>query len=459
MPTLIDKIYLEVILMNIPLEVKDILNTFHNNGYEAFIVGGCVRDHMLGIVPKDYDITTNALPEEIITLFPKTIPTGIKHGTITVMVNNNAYEVTTYRIDGDYKDNRHPEEVKFVTNIKEDLSRRDFTINALAYNEQHGLKDFFNGQQDLKNKIIRSVGISDKRFNEDALRMLRAIRFSCQLDFQIHVDTLDSIKNNFSLIKNISIERIRDEFSKILLSSSPSKGLLLLETTGILKLILPELQSCVGFDQKTPYHDKDVFMHALSVVDKTPSILHLRLAALFHDISKPQCFFLDEKGISHFYGHPKKGEDVTRTILKRLKYDNETINKVCILVREHMNVLDNPKDSALKRLLNRVGKDIIFDLFKLQRADILSSAPPFLFIKNVDYMDNKISEIIKSDVPLNSKQLAVDGNDLIKELSIKPGKIIGNILNYLLDRVLDEPTLNTRENLLSLAKEFHGSET
>lgn len=443
--------------MNIPLEVKSILNTFHKNGYEAFMVGGCVRDHMLGILPKDYDITTNALPEQIIALFPKTIPTGIKHGTITVIVNNNAYEVTTYRIDGDYKDNRRPEEVKFVTNIKEDLSRRDFTINALAYNEQKGLKDFFNGQQDLKNKIIRSVGVPDKRFNEDALRMLRAIRFSCQLDFEIHIDTLNSIKNNFTLIKNISVERIRDEFSKILLSSVPSKGLLLLETTGILELILPELQKCVGFDQKTPYHDKDIFMHTLSVVDKTPSILYLRLAALFHDISKPQCFFLDEKGIGHFYGHPKTGENITRDILKRLKYDNDTINKVCILVKEHMNILDNPKDSALKRLLNRVGKDIIFDLFKLQRADILSSAPPFLFMEKVNYMDSKITEIINSDVPLNSNELAINGNDLIKELSIKPSQIIGKILNYLLDRVLDDPTLNTRETLLELAKDFQSS--
>lgn len=444
--------------MNIPLEVKDILNTFYKNGYEAFMVGGCVRDHMLGNIPKDYDITTNALPENIIALFSKTIPTGIKHGTVTVMINNNAYEVTTYRIDGNYKDNRHPEEVRFVANIKEDLSRRDFTINALAYNEQDGLKDFFNGQEDLKNRIIRSVGIPDKRFNEDALRMLRSIRFSCQLDFIIHRDTLNSIKNNFSLIKNISIERIRDEFSKILLSSSPSKGLLLLEDTDILELILPELQKCVGFNQKTPYHDKDIFMHTLSVVDKTPAILHLRLAALFHDISKPQCFFLDEKGIGHFYGHPNKGEEVTRNILKRLRYDNDTINKVCILVREHMNVLDNPKDSALKRLLNRVGKDIIFDLFRLQRADILSSAPPFLFTEKVNYMDTRITEILNSDIPLNSSQLAINGNDLIKELSIKPGKKLGNILNYLLDKVLDDPTLNTRETLINLAKKFEISE-
>lgn len=440
--------------MNIPSNANYIINTLYNNGFEAFLVGGCVRDELLKKLPKDYDITTNALPEDICNIFDKTIPTGIKHGTITVMLENTPYEVTTYRIDGEYVNNRSPEEVIFVNNIKDDLSRRDFTINALAYNDKNGLLDFFNGIEDLNGKTIRCVGDANERFREDALRMLRAIRFSAQLGFSIEQNTLKAISDNSYLIKNISVERVAEDLNKCLLSSCPSKAFILLQETGLLKYILPELQVCVGFDQHTIYHNKDVFMHTLSVVDKVSPKLHLRLASLFHDIAKPPCFFLDENSNGHFYGHDKAGEVLCKEILKRLHYDNDTINKVSILIREHMNVLFNPTDAALKRLIGRVSKELIFDLLELQRSDILSCAPPFLALDNVSIMYARIEEILNSSVPLHSRDLKINGNDIIKALNIKPGKEIGEILEYLLNLTFDNPELNTKENLLDLLKTF-----
>lgn len=440
--------------MQISNNVKYIISELYKNNFEAFIVGGSVRDFLLNKKPKDFDIATNALPQDIINIFEKTIPTGIKHGTITVLINNESFEITTYRIDGEYKDNRHPKEVIFVSNIEKDLSRRDFTINAMAYNEKEGLIDFFNGKEDLKNKIIKTVGESNKRFKEDALRILRAIRFSCQLDFSIEENTLKAIKENRHLISNISIERIRDEFIKILLSQTPSKGLILLKNCNLLNLIIPELEVTIGFDQRTPYHNKDVFNHTLQVLDNVPSNLILRLAALFHDIGKPHCFFLDENNIGHFYGHNKKSEEITKFILKRLKFDNETINKVCILIKEHMNVLVNPKDSTLKKMINRVGENLIFDLFTLQKEDIKATAPPFLYLEKVDYMEAKCIEILNSKAPISTKHLNLNGNDLINYLNIKPGKIIGEILDILLDKVLDNPQLNNKEILLNLSKKI-----
>jgi len=291
------------------------INKLDENGFEAFAVGGCVRDSILNKVPGDWDMTTSALPENIISIFDKTIPTGMKHGTITIIIDKESFEVTTYRIDGDYKDNRRPDQVEFVTSIKEDLSRRDFTINAMAYNHKEGLIDFFNGKEDLQSRIIRCVGDANTRFKEDALRMLRAIRFSAQLEFSIEEETFKAIANNSHLIKAISQERIREELTKILLSEKPSYAFINLEKSGILKHILPEIQKMAGFDQRNPHHDKDIFMHTLSVVDNTPKDKNLRLAALFHDIAKPVTFSVDNKGIGHFYGHGKIGTEITEKVL------------------------------------------------------------------------------------------------------------------------------------------------
>lgn len=442
-----------------PKDVQYVIDTLTKNNYEAFLVGGCVRDILLDTKPKDYDITTNALPDQVISLFSKTIPTGLKHGTVTVLINDTPYEVTTYRIDGDYKDNRRPEDVQFVSSLKDDLSRRDFTINALAYNNKDGLQDFFNGTEDLSSRLIKAVGDADKRFNEDALRMLRAIRFSCQLNFNIELKTLKAIEKNSSLILNISSERIRDELCKILTSSNPAKGFRLLNSTGILKYILPELQKSVGFDQKTPYHDKDIFEHTLSVVEKVPNNLTLRLAALFHDIAKPQCFFIGEDGIGHFYEHQKVGKDLTKNILKDLSFDNDTIDKVSSLVREHMSILFKPKSAAIKRLINRVGKDLIFDLYELQKADILSSAPPFIALEALESTKEKTKEILEADEPLDKSSLNINGNILMKSLDINPGKIVGEIIDYLMNKVLDEPNLNNEADLLVLARDYINDKT
>ena len=440
--------------INIPVPVKFIIETFYNNGYEAYMVGGCIRDSLLSKKPKDYDIATSAPPSITESLFEKTIPTGIKHGTITVLINNEPFEVTTYRTEGTYKDNRHPEEVSFVKDIKDDLSRRDFTINAFAYNDKKGLKDYFNGIEDLKNKIIRTVGDSNTRFNEDALRMLRAIRFSSQLGFSIEEKTLNAIIRNKSLIKNISLERIRDELSKILLSDNPKKGFLLLKECGILDIIIPELTPSIDFNQRNKYHHEDVFNHSLSVLENTPKDLTLRLAALFHDIGKPECFFLDEKGNGRFFGHNNVSSDITKKILKRLRFDNKTIKNVSLLIKEHMNVLDNPSDAAIKRLINRVSLENINLLLSLQEADIKSLKDSIDPLNKLNIMKDKANKIINSKEPLSVKDLSIDGSDLINNLSIKPGKIIGDTLNHLFKLVLENPKLNNKEYLLIEAKEY-----
>lgn len=440
--------------ITIPSNVKYIIDEFYKNNYEAFMVGGCIRDALLCKVPKDYDIATSAKPEITEKLFEKTIPTGIKHGTVTVLIDNEPYEVTTYRTEGEYKDNRRPDEVYFVSDIKEDLSRRDFTINAFAYNSREGLKDFFGGLNDLNNSLIRSVGDANKRFNEDSLRMLRAIRFSTQLNFDIEENTLNAIKDNKDLIKNISAERIRDELCKILVSNNVRKGLKLLEKCGLLQIIIPEIIPSIGFNQKNIYHFEDVFNHTLSVIEKCPEDLTIRLAALLHDIGKPDVFFIDDNGNGRFFAHNTRSEKIARDILNRLRFDNKTIKSVCILVREHMNVLDNASNLAIKRLINRVSKENIYSLLALQKADILSLKDPNVALYKVSDMKNKIDNIINSNTPLTVKDLAINGGILVKELDLKPGKIIGETLDYLLQLVLKDSSLNTKAILLKKSKTF-----
>lgn len=442
------------IKISISEDVNSIIHILKNEGYESYIVGGCVRDSLLKKQPKDWDITTNSLPEQTMKIFKdkgfRVIETGLKHGTVTILINSTGYEVTTFRIEGKYSDNRHPDYVSFITSLKEDLSRRDFTINALAYNEEDGLVDYFGGIEDLQNKIIRAVGEPNKRFQEDALRMLRAIRFSARLDFHIEEKTLEAIKANCDLILNVSNERVRDELCKMLVSNNLGKALRLLEETKLLKLILPELQAEVGFNQRNPHHDKDIFQHTLAVVEKCPSELNLRLAALLHDIGKPQCFTIDKKGIGHFYGHDKKGAILSEQILRRLKFDNQSISEISILVKEHMNVLEKPTDASVKRLINRVGKNLLNNLFVLQRADVLGSVSSEIRLKEIDIVEEKANAIIESKVPLSTKELAINGRDLMEEFSLKPGEEIGDMLKFLLDKVLDNPQLNSKEELLAI---------
>lgn len=443
--------------INIPSNVQFIIDTFYKNNYEAFMVGGCVRDSLLGLMPKDYDITTSALPSITQSLFEKTIPTGIQHGTVTVVLNNENLEVTTYRTEGKYIDNRRPESVEFVFNIKEDLSRRDFTVNALAYNKKAGLIDYFNGIEDIRNKVIRAVGDPNKRFQEDALRMLRAIRFSCQLGFQIEEDTYLAIKANYELIKNISVERIRDELCKILITNNPCEGLSLLRGTGILEIILPEINSLVGYTPLCNNHNRDVFNHTLNVIKNTSSNdLILRLSALFHDVGKLNTLKQLPNGHCYFPGHAKEGAIICKPILSRLKFDNDTIDRVSKIIYDHL-VLDvnyMPTDGEIKRLLRRVEPKNIFILFELQRADINALWDPVPFLKKVDYISNRVKLILENNEPLYIKDLAVTGSDLMTHLNIKPGKIIGEILIFLLEKVLDDKNLNTKKNLLSIAENF-----
>ena len=442
--------------INIPKDVNYIINNFYKNSYEAYMVGGCVRDSILGVEPKDYDITTSAKPEETISLFEKTIPTGLKHGTITVIINSTPYEVTTFRTEGIYLDNRRPSSVDFVTDIKEDLSRRDFTINALAYNENTGLIDYFNGVNDIKNKIIRCVGDADKRFKEDALRMLRAIRFSCQLTFDIEENTLKAIKDNYKLIENISFERIRDEICKILISPNPSRGLELLKDTNLLELILPEINSLVDFSPKCNNHNRNVFTHTLRVIDNTENDLLLRLSALFHDVGKLNTLTPFNNGLFYgFPGHSIEGAIMSKRILSKLKFDNNTIKIVSKLIEHHLvlNVDTMLTKYEVKKLVNDVGKNNISLLFKLQRADINSLDNPKIFLDKVNYTEKLTNEILENNEPLTIKDLDITGEDLISNLGLKPGKIIGDILNYLLDKVLENPNLNSKEILLNLAKD------
>ena len=442
--------------INIPKNVKFIIDTYYNNNYEACMVGGCVRDSLLGLKPKDFDITTSALPEITENLFTKTIPTGIKHGTVTVVIDKENFEVTTYRTEENYIDNRRPEKVEFVKDLKEDLSRRDFTINAFAYNDKEGLIDYFNGMDDLKNKVIRAVGDPNKRFNEDALRMLRAIRFSAQLGFSIESKTYDAIKDNVQLIKNISNERIRDELCKILLSDNPCEGIETLRETNMLSIILPEINDLVEYTPLCNNHNRNVFTHTLKVLNNTYANLNLRLAALFHDIGKINTITALPNGHHYFPGHSEEGAKMVMDILKRLKFDNLTIESISALIKHHLvlNVSYMPTDGEIKRLINNVGKENIFILFDLQRADINALWDPVPFLKKVDFMESRTKFILDNNEPLTLKDLAIDGKTLITELKILPGKEVGIILHKLLEDVLDNKDLNNKNQLINLAKKY-----
>ncbi len=437
--------------INIPTEVQRILDLLSIKGYEAYVVGGCVRDSLLGRIPQDWDITTNAKPHEVIDIFKnyKLVTVGLKHGTIAVIINNISYEITTYRIDGEYTDNRRPESVVFTKDIAMDLSRRDFTINAMAYNHNNGLIDLFNGNRDLSRGIIRTVGDPNKRFNEDALRMLRAIRFSSQLSFIIEDRTKLSIIKNVSLLNSVSAERIREEFNKILLSDIPSRGIRELVNTGLIDYIIPEIKNTIGFGQKSPYHDKDVYGHILSVVDNTSCDLVLRLAALLHDIAKPKCFTIDKNNVGHFHNHHRVGVEMVESILGNLKYDLTTIDNVKKLVKDHMTRFNCTTSKSLKGLVNRIGVHNIDRLIELCTADIKGGKPPH-DLSSIIKIKELWNEILNEKHPLTIKDLHINGYDLIK-LGVNEGKEIGAILNILLDMVLEDPELNKNKILISEA--------
>lgn len=431
-----------------PKDVLFILNKLLENGFEAYIVGGCVRDKLLGIEPHDYDITTSAKPDEIKRVFKdyKTILVGEEFGTVGILLNEVLYEVTTFRIDGAYIDNRKPESVTFSDNLIEDLKRRDFTINAMAIDSKGKLFDPFNGKDDLENKIIRAVGNPVERLREDALRMMRAIRFAGRFGFFIEAELFDAISLESGLLKNIAPERIFDEFSKMITSDRPSYYLLLMEEAGILDVIFPELKRTVGFVQFSPYHDKTLFDHLLCVMDNVKPDLSLRLAALFHDISKVDTLSIGEDGRGHFYGHEILGAEVVEKILKKYRLPNKTIEKVKILILDHMKVHSEMTDKALRRQIKRVGRENVLDLYDLLIADCEATRidRDASFIIN---RKNRVKKLLDEKEMKTEKFLEINGND-IKALGFSEGKIIGKILKDLEEMVLDDPEKNKRAYLI-----------
>lgn len=431
-----------------PKDVLFILNKLRENGFEAYIVGGCVRDKLLSIEPHDYDITTSAKPNEIKNVFSdcKTILVGEEFGTVGILLNKVLYEVTTFRIDGNYINNRKPEKVIFSDNLKEDLKRRDFTINAMAMDIDGKLYDPFLGKKDLQEKIIRAVGDPNERIKEDALRMMRAIRFAGRFDFYIEENLFDAIGQNASLLKKIAPERIFDEFSKMITSEKPSYYLLLLEESGVLDVIFPELKRTVGFAQFSPYHDKTLFDHLICVMDYVRPDLSLRLAALFHDISKVDTLSIGEDGRGHFYGHEILGAELVEEILKKYRLPNKTIEKVKILILDHMKVHSEMSDKALRRQIKRVGRENILDLYDLLIADCKATRidRDASFIIN---RKNRVKELLDEKEMKTEKFLEINGND-IKSLGFSEGKIIGEILRELESLVLEDPEKNNRAYLI-----------
>lgn len=433
----------------LPEKVKFIVDTITDAGYEAFAVGGCVRDSILGRAPDDWDITTSAKPEQVKALFRRTVDTGIQHGTVTVMLDKEGFEVTTYRIDGEYEDSRHPKEVIFTANLVEDLKRRDFTINAMAYNEKTGLVDVFGGVQDIERKMIRCVGEAVERFTEDALRIMRAIRFSAQLGYEIEEKTKEAICELAGSLAHISAERIQTELVKLMLSPHP-EYLRTAYETGVTKVVLPEFDACMERSQIHPHHSHSVGEHTLLALTKVPAKKELRLAVLFHDIGKPPSMTMGEDGRTHFYGHEHLGAEMAKKILRRLRFDNDTIYKVVRLVEFHdygNGIM--PDKRFVRRGVNRIGEDIFPLLYDVKKADILAQSE-YLREEKLEALERAKQlylEIREEAQCVSLRTLAVTGSDLIAQ-GMKPGKEIGETLQQLLEHVLDHPEDNQKEILL-----------
>lgn len=435
----------------IPQPAREIIGTLTEHGFDAYIVGGCVRDSLLKKEPKDWDITTSAKPEQVKALFRRTVDTGLKHGTVTVMIGKEGYEVTTYRIDGEYKDHRRPEKVEFTTDLREDLRRRDFTINAMAYHPDKGVIDCFSGLADLEKGVIRCVGSPYERFEEDALRMLRAVRFAAQLNFTIEEQTKAAIKKKAETLKDISAERIQVELTKLITSSYPELLFTAYEL-GITKVVLPEFDTCMSCPQHNPHHCYNVGVHlvkSMQAIENTPVY---RWTMLLHDIAKPLCLSTDEEGVDHFYTHCNKGEEMAVEILRRLKFDNDTIKRVSRLVKHHD--YECPlTEKSIRKMAFKIGPDLFLDLLKVQEADTLAKAAWVIesALKEIEEKRRLFLEVEKKEQCLSLKELKMTGKDLIA-MGIKPGKEMGVILNELLLEVLETPEKNNYEYLSSQVK-------
>lgn len=435
------------IQIEIPQGAAWVLEKLHAAGYEAYVVGGCVRDSLLGRVPDDWDITTSAKPEQVKMVFRRTVDTGIQHGTVTVMVGREGYEVTTYRIDGEYADGRHPKQVTFTASLPEDLCRRDFTINAMAYSPSEGLVDEFDGIGDLHRGIIRAVGDPVLRFTEDALRMMRAVRFSAQLNYRMEEATREGIRLLAPNLRKVSAERIRVELEKLLLSPHPEKLRDAWEL-GLLDQFLPELSVCMTCGQNNPHHRYSVGEHILHAVMEAPADKVLRLTMLLHDIGKPVLKTTDEQGVDHFHGHAQESARMADRILRGLKYDNQTRETVVRLVSWHDRKLgDTPAD--IRRSISDLGADLFPLLLEVKTADVLAQSDweREEKLEKISFWRRAYEEILQRGDCLSLKELSVTGKDLMEQ-GVRPGRGMGEILHRMLEDVLENPEHNTREYLL-----------
>lgn len=441
--------------MQISDNAKIILNALKSAGYSAYAVGGCVRDHFLGNINSDTDITTSALPQEVEKILAekniKVIETGLKHGTVTAVIDKTPFEITTFRSDGEYKDSRHPQNVEFVSDLELDLKRRDFTVNAMAYNEEQGIVDLFGGMQDLKNKIIRAVGDPDKRFKEDALRIMRALRFSSVLGFKIEENTKKAIFNNMRLLKNISAERIFSELKKLLCGENVLN--VLDEYRQVIGVIVPQLTPTFDCAQNTPWHMFTVYEHIIHSVEYAPEDPVIRLTMLLHDIGKPLVKTTDENGRDHFKTHAAAGAEIAAKVLKELKVPNEVFNKVTTLIKYHQSV-ENVNDIKIIRWFNKIGAEYTLSLFDVRIADLkahnIGKEEVGFEIKKLSSLKNEALELLKNDVPYRVTDLAVNGNDLIS-LGYS-GKEIGDKLSEILELVISGKLENIKEKIIDFLK-------
>ena len=441
--------------MRIPGVARELARVFQAAGFQCHLVGGAVRDILLGRPHTDYDVATDALPSQVVPLFRRVIPTGIKHGTVTVLFKGTTFEVTTFRTETGYSDGRRPDSVTFAPSILEDLARRDFTINAIAYDlHADRVEDPHDGRGDLKRRLIRAIGDPAERFHEDGLRPLRACRFAAQLGFEVDPATLAAIPGALEVLARVSAERVRDEILKILQSPVPSAGFALMKQSGILSVVLPELLEGDGVAQG-PLHCYDVLWHSLYACDAAPAdSLVLRLAALLHDVGKPRTRGTAPDGRPTFHGHEKVSEEMTRAILERLRLPNAVIKDTAHLVAQHMfNYQEEWSDAAVRRLVSRVGEGSIKDLLALRRADQLGMCRENAryFPQGLSDFAHRVDSVLSADRALTISSLAVNGRDVMESLGLPPGPKVGVILQELLQSVLEDPALNSREKLLEIA--------
>ena len=440
--------------IHLPRGAKSIISMLEGSGYEAYVVGGCVRDSLLGLEPHDWDICTSATPSEVTACFSgkRIIGTGIKHGTVTVLMEDGGYEVTTFRIDGDYSDNRHPDSVKFTSHLQDDLSRRDFTMNAMAYNDYHGLIDPFSGEKALQHNEILCVGNPADRLQEDALRIMRALRFTSTYGFSIQENTAKAIHQFAPLLKNIAPERIQTELNNLLLGKSVLQ--VLLDYSDVMAAIIPELAPCIGFDQKSRYHEYTIYDHiAHAVSNYTGDDLSVKVALLLHDIGKPLCYMEDERG-GHFHGHGVPSRDLADTVTKRLRYDNKTRDEILTLVLYHDSVIE-PTYNVVRRWLNKIGETNFRKLLLVRMADIEahSKGTQASRIERCLALHDILDNVIEQEQCFSMKDLAINGKDIMS-LGVPEGKLVGDTLRHILDMVINGELSNELEPQMQIAQQY-----